>query len=964
MYLCTHHLRAALAVLLACCLEAVGRAQDGTPGQVFDTFFELGLPDASRAKWVRIQANEWSGAPVLPPSEEEPYTGNAWLLKESGNVVEVLKADGAVVRGKKGAAKKKSEEEDEEGGEEEEDLFVEVVRFRPADLEGDLKRFAAAIEKTDEMNQRMNGDDGNAGKRKVAGCSLLFLAQLHRKGRADFAKQMLPKVLALVPSPEMALDGAITQLAEGQMTDLARTWAAKRDAAAYANGIDALAAKFPRGWSTRDAALVLARRLREAKAAPLAGEEDAKKAAEFLLELKPGDLQKLPRGRNWFIPGSGTRNGFFPPGMAEAEKDAPEKKDDAVAKFFADKRAAAVALAKLLGDQRYVRGRYPTDSSTYYTREQIVNEQYKKMARPSELGEIVREVLAPLLPDSFNDGDTDRASKNGEILTWLKAAEGKSDEEFAWDALRTADNTYDETFGSALGYLAEHGSAETLAKLKEVFLDPGVWTSSSLDDVIPLVGTYVKRAPADPAFEEKVKTAAKAGLADEEAQSRSYLQGSGMEEYKKQREAMKTGQLRQLDAVFKAGGGLAEQFIELAELDEAEAMGALQPLMQTVAKMRPAEFEGPAFVAAAKAKSLMVKQQILQMLMMSPMREARKGGAKEATPLPKDPQAIEAMLKLLADETSAPNRWDPSSHATISSTTAGAILALHGEPANIERWQEFGQSIPSLAARLVRIHAEALAKGMPEPPLPNAANVPAEKTAAIVAELSATPADQVVAVLAGKLPDEQLAVAGHLQQAEEWPASLVAAHFTVAKVSVEQDILPDAQKWKGRRLDEAFVNEVLGSMVKAAANGKFVGINISVSGPLAGVEIGLTPTTPRYSPDMIKRFGFPGMEGKPEPIAVNGVMLRTGDARERFPPNFAFPTWKDEGITRAWREEHGKGKPGKKKEEPGRPAQFDPSAFEESLRKCLALKKEARGPAFIQLYSIAAGKKDENDVEN
>ena len=55
-------------------------------------------------------------------------------------------------------------------------------------------------------------------------------------------------------------------------------------------------------------------------------------------------------------------------------------------------------------------------------------------------------------------------------MAWLKGVAGKSDEELAWDYLRNSQQTYQDEFRASLAFLVEKGSADTLVKLREVFL--------------------------------------------------------------------------------------------------------------------------------------------------------------------------------------------------------------------------------------------------------------------------------------------------------------------------------------------------------------------------------------------------------------------------------------------------------------------------------------------------------------
>ncbi|MCE9611943.1 MAG: hypothetical protein K8R23_17230 [Chthoniobacter sp.] len=122
------------------------------------------------------------------------------------------------------------------------------------------------------------------------------------EGIAAFSGAALPQVVALAQSPEQAVDGAVSLLADAQLASFAETWNAGGDATRYAAALEALVAKFPRGWVQREAASLLAARVRSRTARRRGGCETA---ADFLLKLKPAQVAEVPLERNWFLPGGG-----------------------------------------------------------------------------------------------------------------------------------------------------------------------------------------------------------------------------------------------------------------------------------------------------------------------------------------------------------------------------------------------------------------------------------------------------------------------------------------------------------------------------------------------------------------------------------------------------------------------------------------------------------------------------------
>ena len=949
--------------------------------KALEKFFELGLPDAKGGKWVRANLRESGQEPAMPGGYNARYSGTAWLLRDEKGIVEVVTGDGRFVRGRK--SKGDVAETVDEGP-------MPVLQIQPADIGQDMKAFTAALKNPLGGRYSRDSEDTARQTARMAGGSLLFLAQLQRQGHGDFVREAVPQVLAIAVSPEKAIDGAVTLLADAQLANLSRDWNGNGNVAAYAAGIDALAAKFPRGWEHRDAAGLLATRLREQKHAALAADPDAKQAAEFLLKLKPAQFGELPLGRNWFISSGGGRASggttmedriamheaeIQMPGDDDGPPGKPMKHGSAVGVFFAKKREAALALAKLLDDRRFVRFDHRTGrDDTYYSsgerksREVIIREQYSKLSRPYEIGELAWDILRPLLPDETrNEAQQKPATRAALALAWVKSAAAKSDEELAWNYLRGANGTYDNVFRNGLRFLVDQGGPETLVQLREVFFDPGVWNGSSLGELIPHVERYVKRAPADAAFADKLRAAVNAGLDAADAENHTQFSGSGMAEMKKQMAAQRAAQMKQLDRIFKPPQPLAGQLAEIVAMEETEALAALSAIGEMLAKKPLSEVEPPLFQAAAKAKSAPIKQQMIQIVMDAGMNGASgRADAKGVAmpPLPGDAQTREAILTLLRDEKPAQNAWNNTVDSTIADLTATILLWIHSEEAAQEQWQSFVTSVPHLATKWMRTHAIALASGKPLPPLPNAANIPADKAAALVRELGALAAKDVPAALEKRSPDEQLAIVAQLAKTPEWPASLAEAQFTVRTISGKSAGELRVGDWKGRRLDEKLIHDIETEVVRAAAAGKLHIASVSIDGSLSGVEISLNVSEGKSSVRQIEEMGLPGLSAKAAPIASVSIDIhwsgQDSDARDQW-TGFAYPLWKDEAATRAWRDAHGKPKnePKQSDETDAPKNRANPAPFEAKLRELLSFKKEARGPFFVTISATAIGKDDE-----
>jgi hypothetical protein len=224
--------------------------------------------------------------------------------------------------------------------------------------------------------------------------------------------------------------------------------------------------------------------------------------------LKREDLQKLPIGQNWLIPGGELRGRFgamlggISEGFVGEDADPPENETtagadkDPLKAFFSRPREAAATLARLLNDGRFLRvmQNEVSFSHEYFSSdsdEQRLAMNYSSLPRPLELGELAWRLIQPLFPQSerifIENGDRSAAT-----LAWLQRIAGQTDEELAWESMRTASGPYDNAFQNSLSYLVKHGSESTVTKLREVFLDPAVW-SNNIDSLLPVLEAYLKR---------------------------------------------------------------------------------------------------------------------------------------------------------------------------------------------------------------------------------------------------------------------------------------------------------------------------------------------------------------------------------------------------------------------------------------------------------------------------------------
>ena len=940
-----------MVTLIASAAPAFSQSDDA---KLLETFFELGLPEVKGAKWVQAYGEDGEQA-QLPGGYNANYKGNAWLVSEANGVVEVVFVDGRRVKGRKGDANSLASDGEPR------------IMIQPAKLDADLKALGKQLKSPEGFSRRSNNPDDLA---RMAGGALVALAQFQRNGQGDFVKEHFPYAVRIAGSPAKALDGAVGLIADTAMGEVCAKFYENGNAAACATAVEGLAAKFPRGWKQRDASLMFAARLREQKLSSQAGDPAAKAAAAVLLALRAQDAGQIGGLGNWMLPklpddGGGERRGRAfsrrrHRSFSDFSDDESAVKDGPLSRFLAKSREALPGLVQLLGDQRFVRfpmqrGRSHSYFSSRMNRDEVLRQQYDALSRPAELGEIARILIGEVAPNDFEESDDD-------LRKWAASAVAKTDEELAWDYLRNSNSTNDGAFSMGLSFLVAKGGDETLRKLREVFLDPGVWNSNSLDTVGEQAAAWLKRAKPEPEFGPKLVAAAKSGLKRESDEQARYFERNDNAEYAKQFAARQKALTAKLDGLFKPQKPLAERIAEIATMDETEASGFLQTLRKDFEKASPEELLSAILPVAAAAKSAEVKFALIGSL----YREA--GKAADAAKIP--PAVREAMLTLLRDTGEVSNRWNPGNRQKIAEVAAGVIVMSYCPAKDRMKWQTYGMNMPRLATKWMLHSAQEIAAGKSAPPLPDPAKADGP---ALVKELGALTAAAVAGAFDKKSPNEQIAIVAHLEKSSDWPASLVEFHFTIAEVTDTSEGAPpgfDAAKWKGRRLDEAALRELMEFTEKTLLTTPVM-LSISINSPLAGVAVSVGKWEQKVGPQQIEQMGLPKGDSKPDAVWLAAIRISKDNAGEeetsRNSAGFGYLAWKDEAKTRAWRDKNAKAvaKPANEEEDtPFGPQKLDtnPAKFEQKLKDWLSMKAGSRGAALIYFSATKVSEKDEPNL--
>lgn len=878
-------------------------------------FFQLGLPDTRGAKWMTDPSLTFSPM-QLPHTSSVRVTGNTWLLKEAGDgMVDVVKDQTTKIRawniGQRSAPRNKKP------------AAAPQVFLQLADLEKDLQQLEAVLAGKDEIESEDYGGDDEASKAKPFGSALLFLAHLHRQGRTEIAAKLFPMTLAHAPSPVAAMDAAISGIANGRLDQLNKDWISKGDTAAYIKGLEALGAEFSRGWANRGAAMHLAGRLRQQKPSGKRSPE-ATKLASMLKALKPEELRKLPLNQNWFVAGGdgvpisnfneisemGEEVGEVD-GEDEAEVQPPasnknNKKGPLDLLFTEKKKQTAAALIELLDDTTFIRVIKQDYGNTYFSSDSSEEEKmmaaYQQMSRPYELGELAWNLLSSVVPNDYSMENNAEGRKDT-ATAWLQEIASMSDEQLAWQTMKTASGHYDPNFKTALKFLVENGGEETVVKLEDVFLDPAAWGGNFDGQDTILVQSYLKRIGSKaPTFGEKLKAVVIKKIDEQHA---SMLEHSGDNDgMKKMFETQKQSQLKQLDQVLKPRG-LGEMLQELVALKDEEAIEMMEAIKTAISQAEFAEAEKQVYQAAAKSQSSQLKINLIQLLNADPLQPAKPKGDKPALP---DSTTREALRVLLKDQSMAlhdPYGYGASGmgkYMEVCDVTALAFTKRRFSEKENEMVVVIGMQLPRLVSAWKMSYAHALIDEKPLPTMPDAEKVPANESDALIKELAALPAGDIPAAFHAKPADQQAAIAKQLIKAAEWPAPLAAASFTITSVKGAAVDLINASQWKGRRFDEALYLEMNAVIEKAALQNSLV-VSLQKEGVLGGLSLMVqTHNIQDMAPSGLMENDMFKIAGRPMPAVILSCMFTSGPS-----DNGVYcwgPLWKDEAQTKSWREEN------------------------------------------------------------
>lgn len=886
-------------------------------GNGFKALYRLGFPDVAKAEYVNLQAYSSRGGSTSFDSymfeHEIKMAGNAWMLEETPKKKGMFVMGACQIRevfDSQALNKERMEEMKAQAKTNKASAVTSGFRMEQDDrYQGTWKKADAAKDAQkllDYLRKSAKGGDERSGRynsfrySNAAGQAFLFAAHFYRKGLTNEANQIAAALFETAGDSKKVLVQAINVMADLRLQEINAGFFKSRDWSAYATNLEAAAATFGKTWKQGVLAQRLAGKVRQRAATPepppLAGEgladEDRALAKDMAGMEDAQTLGSLRYGAGpWVLPGQdGMRRGRSMPPQAG--------KKDVLHRIMQRGMKSVPLLLALAKDEYMVAvdqagGGYSSHSFSDEREltEQQLDQMYGSMSRPVTRGEIAVALLKPLLP-SKDERSSSRDAWSEEVADevggWYKLNKDKTPLDLARAYLSEGNNTQG---GVAIRYLSKKGSEEDMQAIEKHLLE-----ADNPQEVVSMVQEYVTVRG------EKAKDF----LAKYEARIAAPPAGG------------------QEDAMFKQGRNdqyMKQQIGRLKALTESTSFSSLLdsvaggsksladisgPFYQQMGKTEPESALADVLAAVMKASDPKVSAQLLglasslkyaasrgQMMGDEPdaTDETPEGPAEDMEP-PKTKlqlaKSADLWRKLLNDRRPAA-AGKPGTIGDLAAGIMDSLYAADGDAAMAAMSRRGMGGVPDAryvmgdkARDVYRARAEALLagkNGADLPQFPRLDPLNDEQKKALVDRLIKVPAGDLAKAVESLTLDERVALPALGKKNDALNAKLAPLAIRVTGVTVTP---PDAA-WvgtlagmKGKDLNKAAVEQMLGGARKALDDGKVVVLAASRHSRLGGIEISaqeIMPGSSEYK-EMLKARMI-GPSGSPEitgGVAAPGCM--------------------------------------------------------------------------------------------
>lgn len=655
-----------------------------------------------------------------------------------------------------------------------------------ADLTKDVRALIAALRKEDDGRDPFSFRSSGT----VSGKLLLLATQIHQNGKTALANELAMTVFDLTASRESAVDAAVSILADHAYESAAQAFFSSYDWKAYHRSLTELVAKFPRGWSSREAVAMLLPQLAkqaagEKPAAPslpsipldpkvldaiqqLTAKPEVGNSAtddEKLAKLQGVDLASLTPQMRQRVLASLRHQGMQMDHSSSLWLLEPPGKQPVNAspltKITTLGIQALPALAALVDDPWFtcVPNVNARNGSSYYSSNEDDAERisriHARLNRPSTRGELACSLLKSTLPDdsnnSYDSNETAPQALRELALAFWKENQHATRDELAAVFLRDGSPHQVQAAATLLASSADP-KAHQAFESHILAADPAIAQ-------FQCVKTYLsaRKATAKPFLEAyaKLVRSQATDAADEDNPSNAFSyaikQAGGTEKILKQLGNLVTG-ISPL-AIAK----------EIANDKPAEAQAAIQALLDMMKDETPVKRLNVLLEGALAAEDPAIRCRFLEatygVIDTPEMSEGQGNDLENEKPPPSADRPLpEAEIKiwqqLIADTRKLPK--DFGNKTTVADLAASALVYS----INPEYSRSIASDAPILqktVSELFRENAAIRLAGKPVPPLPDATRVTPARLRAIITEAGARPAPDIHPYLATLTSDERAA---------------------------------------------------------------------------------------------------------------------------------------------------------------------------------------------------------------
>lgn len=746
--------------------EAAPTIPDFSKG--FERLVALGLPSLEGAEWIALDEQGHSQSDYYTREILSDIKGCAWRFQVNGKPVILplgslqvtdVPAESGGGRGILGA------------------LFGGKKKPTTIDVKADAVAILKALNDP-QKSERLRSSLEYSGSTTL-GTLLIFATQLHQAGHKEEANRLAATLFSMA-APNVAIDAAVSLLADRDYAVLTKQFEEKQDWMAYQKGLDELIQRYPRGWSSLGAIQML----KPLVAKRAAGTPPPTPKLEGIT-LNPkavtaiGELVDFSSGRisDKQVEDYAKEHGIAPSQLTQQIREhlraqlqqsdeqgeslwllekQEETPADPKAKLKALGMEAVPTLAAIVADDTLtLTPNAGSQRDVYYSSRSSLAEQtaaiFQKLQRPLTRGEIACRMLCEVLPGVDSSEATPESLAASAIDFW-KQHRNSSQLQLAKTYLHDGDNSQ------------QYSAADTLIRLNspeahqifEQFVLEQEQPSSSLRQVTE----YLKaRKSAAKDFFTKYSDALKKELSDN-SENNSNL----------------GWQLQQAGGIDKLLKGLSvhirnesprTMLLEIVKADKPD-ITELESVMNTVAESSSEEFATLFLEAAATAKSLEARQTLLTQIYQSAYYSER-GTKRIAIPLNDDTK--KHWTTLLSDD-----RY--STDGIPIRGLATSAFAAFDPKIKFSAMIEIGQVAPVSFYQLFEEYTKAALEGRTLPELPDASKVSSERLEEMTKQISQSKPQDVRAVIRAWNLNEKIAFLRWKNDSpdkEKLPASLKEA---------------------------------------------------------------------------------------------------------------------------------------------------------------------------------------------